>query len=166
MDRCALRLASNQQGDLDVPFTARPGDIAKLSICITPYARPPGTKRFTDVNATTLTPSLAAVGGPGTNSAAGFWPISLNRFAHAVRFLGWGAVGLIAAFASYIFGLAALVLGLLGHLRLEGDWWPAVLCLFLGYLSARASIACMDIALTPSSAQNQGSCNDSMAARA
>jgi hypothetical protein len=113
-----------------------------------------------------MTPSLAAVTGSETNSGVLTWPVALSWFTHAARFLGWGAVGLLAAFASYIFGLAALVLGLLGHLRLEGDWWPAVLCLLLGYLSARGSIACMDIALAPVAPRNPGSGNGSVAVRA
>ena len=98
----------------------------------------------------TLTPSLAAVSGPQTNSQERAWIVALWWCAHAVRFVAWGVIGLLSAFASYFFGIAALVLGLLSYVRMEGEWWPAVLCLAFGYLSARVSLACMDSALDSS----------------
>jgi hypothetical protein len=104
----------------------------------------------------TLTPSLAAVSGPQTNARAGAWTVALDWCAHAARFVVWGLIGLLSAFASYFFGVAALVLGLLSYVRMENEWWPAALCLLFGYLSARVSIACMDSALASGPSSNGG----------
>src|SRR4030095_737332 len=102
----------------------------------------------------TLTPSLAAVSGPQTNTRAGAWTVAFYWCTHAARFLAWGLIGLLSAFASYFFGVAALVLGLLSYVRMEGEWWPAALCLVFGYLSARVSLACMDSALASGPTSN------------
>jgi hypothetical protein len=99
------------------------------------------------VNATIANPSLTMVTGAGANSAPRSWLIAADWCTHAGRILGWGLAGLISAFASYVFAVAALVLGILGYLRLDGEWWPVALCLFLAYLSARVGVVCMDLAL-------------------
>jgi hypothetical protein len=83
-------------------------------------------------------------------------PTALAWCFHAARFVGWGIAGLISAAASYMFVIGAIVLGLFGHLRLEAQWWPAGLCLLLGYLCARGTVACMSLALAPTSRMNSG----------
>ena len=114
----------------------------------------------------TLTPSLAEVSGPQINSQERAWIVALWWCAHAVRFVAWGVIGLLSAFASYFFGIAALVLGLLSYVRMEGEWWPAVLCLAFGYLSARMSLACMDSALDSSPNWNRETREKTSAVRA
>lgn len=126
------------------------GNVPTLS---TRYARFSCFPRFSDVNATTVNPTLAAVTEADASSPVNSLWLGLAWCAHAARFLGWGIVGLISAFASYAFGVGALVFGFLGYLRLEAQWWPAVGCLLLGYLSARGAVACLDLAFSRSSHQ-------------
>jgi hypothetical protein len=108
------------------------------------------------VNATTVTSTLAVMPRADSDAQTSVLMTALARCAQAARTLGWGIASLILAAASYVFGIGALVMGLFGHLRLEAQWWPAVLCLLLSYLCARGTVACMDLALTPTSPSKPG----------
>src|SRR4030095_12675174 len=111
-------------------------EIGKRSSFTTRYTRRRLFPRFPVVNATTMTPTFAAVSADDSSTPArSFW-IGLAWCAHAARFVGWGIAGLISGFASCVFWIGALVFGLFGHLRLEAQWWPAALCLLLGYFCA------------------------------
>ncbi|HET6409001.1 MAG TPA: hypothetical protein VFG14_14030 [Chthoniobacteraceae bacterium] len=103
------------------------------------------------MNATTATQTLAVVGGLYPNTESKALANRLSWCASAARLVGWATAGLISAIASYIFGLGAVVLGVLGQLQLEAGWWPTILCLILGYFSARGSVACIELAFTPNS---------------
>ena len=63
---------------------------------------------------------------------------------------------MVSAFASYAFGIAALVFGVLGYLQTEMQWWPAALCVVLGYLCSRGAVVCLDHALTQPAPQGPG----------